>query len=257
MIQVGQPAPDFTLEGVLDGEFVAVNLAQQRGSWVVLFFYPLDFTFVCPDRDPRLRPAARRVRRAGGQGVRRERRQQVQSPRLVRARARQARVPAAVGHDPRGRSRTTACCWPTRATRCAARSSSTPRACCATWWCTTTTWGATRRRPCGRSRRCRRVRCVRSTGGRARRRCRPEGWSARSAEGLRRRRSGRRDLVARLACRGTSSAALRPARLRGAPSQVWSRKASSPTRARTLSMRKTSATTGGMLRRRSWTPRAL
>ena len=48
MIQVGQLAPDFTLEGVLDGEFVSVNLAQQRGSWVVLFFYPLDFTFVCP-----------------------------------------------------------------------------------------------------------------------------------------------------------------------------------------------------------------
>jgi alkyl hydroperoxide reductase subunit AhpC len=48
MIQVGQPAPDFTLEGVLDGEFVTVTLSQQRGSWVVLFFYPLDFTFVCP-----------------------------------------------------------------------------------------------------------------------------------------------------------------------------------------------------------------
>ena len=48
MIQVGQRAPDFTLDGVLDGEFVEVNLAAQRGSLVVLFFYPLDFTFVCP-----------------------------------------------------------------------------------------------------------------------------------------------------------------------------------------------------------------
>ena len=48
MIQVGQPAPAFALEGVLDGEFVSVTLAEQRGSWVVLFFYPLDFTFVCP-----------------------------------------------------------------------------------------------------------------------------------------------------------------------------------------------------------------
>jgi peroxiredoxin 2/4 len=48
MIQVGQPAPDFTLEGVLDGEFVSVTLSEQRGKWVVLFFYPLDFTFVCP-----------------------------------------------------------------------------------------------------------------------------------------------------------------------------------------------------------------
>ena len=48
MIQVGQPAPDFTLEGVRDGEFVSVTLSEQLGSWVVLFFYPLDFTFVCP-----------------------------------------------------------------------------------------------------------------------------------------------------------------------------------------------------------------
>jgi alkyl hydroperoxide reductase subunit AhpC len=48
MIQVGQRAPDFTLDGVLDGEFVEVNLAAQLGNWVVLFFYPLDFTFVCP-----------------------------------------------------------------------------------------------------------------------------------------------------------------------------------------------------------------
>ena len=48
MIQVGQPAPAFALEGVLDGEFVFVTLAEQRGSSVVLFFYPLDFTFVCP-----------------------------------------------------------------------------------------------------------------------------------------------------------------------------------------------------------------
>ena len=48
MIQVGQPAPGFSLDGVLDGEFVDVKLADHAGKWVVLFFYPLDFTFVCP-----------------------------------------------------------------------------------------------------------------------------------------------------------------------------------------------------------------
>jgi alkyl hydroperoxide reductase subunit AhpC len=48
MVQVGQPAPDFTLTGVLDGDFVDVSLSDYRGTWVVLFFYPLDFTFVCP-----------------------------------------------------------------------------------------------------------------------------------------------------------------------------------------------------------------
>ena len=48
MVQVGQPAPDFALKGVVDGEFVDVKLSDYRGKWVVLFFYPLDFTFVCP-----------------------------------------------------------------------------------------------------------------------------------------------------------------------------------------------------------------
>jgi peroxiredoxin (alkyl hydroperoxide reductase subunit C) len=46
--KVGQPAPDFTLEAVFNKEFKKVSLADYRGKWVVLFFYPLDFTFVCP-----------------------------------------------------------------------------------------------------------------------------------------------------------------------------------------------------------------
>src|ERR1035437_1237867 len=46
--KVGQPAPNFTLEGVLGTEFKKVSLTDYRGKWVVLFFYPLDFTFVCP-----------------------------------------------------------------------------------------------------------------------------------------------------------------------------------------------------------------
>jgi peroxiredoxin (alkyl hydroperoxide reductase subunit C) len=48
MTLVGRQAPDFALEGVRAGEFVDVALREQRGQWVVLFFYPLDFTFVCP-----------------------------------------------------------------------------------------------------------------------------------------------------------------------------------------------------------------
>jgi peroxiredoxin (alkyl hydroperoxide reductase subunit C) len=48
MVQVGQKAPEFALEGVLDNEFVEVKLSDFAGKWVVLFFYPLDFTFVCP-----------------------------------------------------------------------------------------------------------------------------------------------------------------------------------------------------------------
>lgn len=47
-VKVGEPAPNFTLEAVVGNEFRRVSLTDYRGKWVVLFFYPLDFTFVCP-----------------------------------------------------------------------------------------------------------------------------------------------------------------------------------------------------------------
>ncbi len=45
---VGRQAPEFALEGVLNGRFAHYRLSDYKGKWVVLFFYPLDFTFVCP-----------------------------------------------------------------------------------------------------------------------------------------------------------------------------------------------------------------
>lgn len=48
MVQVGQQAPDFELESVEGSDFGRVKLSDNRGKWVVLFFWPLDFTFVCP-----------------------------------------------------------------------------------------------------------------------------------------------------------------------------------------------------------------
>jgi len=47
---VGLPAPDFTMETALGNgqEFGKVSLSDYKGKWLVLFFYPLDFTFVCP-----------------------------------------------------------------------------------------------------------------------------------------------------------------------------------------------------------------
>ncbi len=47
-LQVGQPAPGFTAKAVYDQEFRLIRLADYLGKYVVLFFYPLDFTFVCP-----------------------------------------------------------------------------------------------------------------------------------------------------------------------------------------------------------------
>ena len=47
-LTVGQEAPDFSATAVYDQEFKEITLSNLRGKWVVLFFYPLDFTFVCP-----------------------------------------------------------------------------------------------------------------------------------------------------------------------------------------------------------------
>lgn len=46
--QVGLPAPTFEAQALLDGRIQPLSLDGYRGKWVVLFFYPGDFTFVCP-----------------------------------------------------------------------------------------------------------------------------------------------------------------------------------------------------------------
>lgn len=48
MIKIAERAPEFELEAFVDGEFRNVSLNEYKGKWVVLFFWPLDFTFVCP-----------------------------------------------------------------------------------------------------------------------------------------------------------------------------------------------------------------
>jgi len=45
---IGKPAPAFTAEAVVDGDFQKVSLSDYKGKYLVFFFYPLDFTFVCP-----------------------------------------------------------------------------------------------------------------------------------------------------------------------------------------------------------------
>ena len=46
--QVQKEAPDFTATAVVNEEFKEIKLSSYRGKYVVLFVYPLDFTFVCP-----------------------------------------------------------------------------------------------------------------------------------------------------------------------------------------------------------------
>tara|TARA_B100000214_G_C23891658_1_gene592080 strand:- start:437 stop:1033 length:597 start_codon:yes stop_codon:yes gene_type:complete len=47
-LRVGMQAPDFAATAVVDQEFKDITLSMFKGKYVVLFFYPLDFTFVCP-----------------------------------------------------------------------------------------------------------------------------------------------------------------------------------------------------------------
>jgi hypothetical protein len=44
--RVGQPAPDFEAAAFVAGGFKNIRLSEYRGKWVILCFYPGDFTFV-------------------------------------------------------------------------------------------------------------------------------------------------------------------------------------------------------------------
>jgi peroxiredoxin (alkyl hydroperoxide reductase subunit C) len=46
MIQIGQKAPDFAAPAYYNNEFTTIQLSDYLGKWVVLCFYPGDFTFV-------------------------------------------------------------------------------------------------------------------------------------------------------------------------------------------------------------------
>ncbi|MFW5813682.1 MAG: peroxiredoxin [Fibrobacterota bacterium] len=49
MVLVGREAPDFTANAVMENQIVeSFSLSEYKGKYIVLFFYPLDFTFVCP-----------------------------------------------------------------------------------------------------------------------------------------------------------------------------------------------------------------
>lgn len=48
-LQIGKPAPDFDATAVINEDFLKISLSNYRNKkYIVLFFYPLDFTFVCP-----------------------------------------------------------------------------------------------------------------------------------------------------------------------------------------------------------------
>jgi peroxiredoxin (alkyl hydroperoxide reductase subunit C) len=47
-LRIGDKAPDFKTTGVFKDEAAEYSLTAHKGKWLVLFFYPADFTFICP-----------------------------------------------------------------------------------------------------------------------------------------------------------------------------------------------------------------
>ncbi len=48
MIRIGEKVPDFTAEAYVPDQVKKIRLSDYKGKWVVLLFYPADFTFICP-----------------------------------------------------------------------------------------------------------------------------------------------------------------------------------------------------------------
>ena len=48
MIRVGDEAPNFALKGIFQGTVSDFTIQSFPGKWLILFFYPADFTFICP-----------------------------------------------------------------------------------------------------------------------------------------------------------------------------------------------------------------
>jgi peroxiredoxin 2/4 len=47
-LRVGDNAPGFKVKGILRGQVAEYSLSSFKGKWLILFFYPADFTFICP-----------------------------------------------------------------------------------------------------------------------------------------------------------------------------------------------------------------
>jgi len=65
VLALNAPAPDFSLDGVASGTRRRFALRDFRGRWLVLFFYPADFTFVCPTEITGFQKSLDEVQRLG------------------------------------------------------------------------------------------------------------------------------------------------------------------------------------------------
>jgi peroxiredoxin (alkyl hydroperoxide reductase subunit C) len=69
MLQVGKKAPDFDMPSTKDLKTLKDNarLADYKGKWLIMFFYPLDFTFVCPTEIKAFSDRHEEIKKAGAE----------------------------------------------------------------------------------------------------------------------------------------------------------------------------------------------
>ena len=87
MLTVGDRFPSFKLKGVVSldkgKEFADVSSEAQPDKWKVVFFWPKDFTFVCPTEIAEFGAQVQGVHRPGHRGVRGQPRQRIRAPGLA------------------------------------------------------------------------------------------------------------------------------------------------------------------------------
>ncbi len=66
---LGKRAADFEAKAVIDGKIEDFRLSKLRGKWVILFFYPADFTFVCPTEIEGFADTYKEFKKAGAEIV--------------------------------------------------------------------------------------------------------------------------------------------------------------------------------------------
>ncbi len=67
MLQINEKAPNFTENAFVDNKIKKISLSDYKGKWVILFFYPADFTFVCPTELGELADNYEKIKKLGAE----------------------------------------------------------------------------------------------------------------------------------------------------------------------------------------------
>jgi peroxiredoxin (alkyl hydroperoxide reductase subunit C) len=69
MVNINEKAPDFKEDALINDEIKKISLSDYKGKWVILFFYPADFTFVCPTELGELADNYEKIKKLGAEIV--------------------------------------------------------------------------------------------------------------------------------------------------------------------------------------------